>query len=77
MDLASYRVVPGEEVRVAPSSRELISVKTAQDFASRGQPLSWLSVDAEKAAGRVVERPTREALPINAQEQLIVELYSK
>ena len=26
---------------------------------------------------RMTERPTREAIPINAQEQLIVELYSK
>jgi len=34
-------------------------------------------MDAEKAAGRVTERPTRDAIPINAQEQLIVELYSK
>jgi hypothetical protein len=25
----------------------------------------------------VLERPTREAIAINAQEQLIVELYSK
>jgi ribosomal protein S4 len=25
----------------------------------------------------LLERPTREAIPINAQEQLIVELYSK
>jgi ribosomal protein S4 len=28
-------------------------------------------------AGRLVERPTRDTIPINAQEQLIVELYSK
>ena len=27
--------------------------------------------------GRVTERPTRDAIPLNAQEQLIVELYSK
>jgi ribosomal protein S4 len=43
----------------------------------RGQPVSWLSIDAEKASGRLLERPTRDAIPINAQEQLIVELYSK
>jgi ribosomal protein S4 len=49
----------------------------AQEFASRGQPVSWLSVDSEKASGRLLERPTRDAIPINAQEQLIVELYSK
>ena len=77
VDLPSYKVLPGQEVRVAPASRELLSVKVAQDFASRGQVVSWLSLDAEKASGRLTERPTRDAIPINAQEQLIVELYSK
>jgi small subunit ribosomal protein S4 len=77
VDIPAYRVEPGEEVRVAPSSRELVAVKLAQESASRGAPVSWLSVDQEKAAGRLVERPTRETIPINAQEQLIVELYSK
>jgi small subunit ribosomal protein S4 len=77
VDIASYRVEPGEEVRVAPASRELVPVKLAQESAARGAPVSWLSVDQAKAAGRLVERPTRETIPINAQEQLIVELYSK
>jgi len=77
MDIPSYRVLPGEEVRVSPASRELLSVKRAQEGASRGQPVAWLSVDQDKAAGRITERPTRDAIPINAQEQLIVELYSK
>ncbi len=77
VDVPAYRVLPGEEVRMAAASRELVAVKLAQEAASRGQPVAWLSVDADKAAGRMVERPTREAIPINAQEQLIVELYSK
>jgi small subunit ribosomal protein S4 len=77
VDIPSFRVLPGQEVRVAPASRENLSVKVAQEYATRGQPVSWLSVDAEKASGRLLERPTRDAIPINAQEQLIVELYSK
>ncbi len=77
VDVASYRVAKGEEVRMAAGSRELVAVKMAQESASRGQPVSWLSIDSEKAAGRLLERPTREMIPINAQEQLIVELYSK
>ncbi len=77
VDIPAYRVMPGQEVRVAASSREMVAIKLAQEFASRGQPVAWISVDAEKAAGRVTERPTRDAIPINAQEQLIVELYSK
>jgi small subunit ribosomal protein S4 len=77
VDISSYRVEPGEEVRVAPSSRDLVPVRLAQESAARGAPVSWLSIDQEKAAGRLVERPTRDTIPINAQEQLIVELYSK
>ncbi len=77
VDIPAYRVVPGQEVRVSPASRELLAVKVAQEGWTRGQPVSWLSVDQDKAAGRFTERPTRDAIPINAQEQLIVELYSK
>jgi small subunit ribosomal protein S4 len=77
VDIPAYHVVPGEEVRVAPASRELVAVKLAQEAWTRGQPVSWLSVDQDKAAGRFTERPARDAIPINAQEQLIVELYSK
>jgi small subunit ribosomal protein S4 len=77
VNVPSFAVLPGHEVRVAPESRELVAVKAAQELAARGAPVAWLQVDAEKAAGRFVERPTREAIPTAAQEQLIVELYSK
>ncbi len=77
VNIPSYRVIPGQEVRVAPKDREQVSVKLAQEYASRGAAVSWLSIDAEKAAGRLLELPTRDAIPVNATEQLIVELYSK
>jgi small subunit ribosomal protein S4 len=77
VDVPSFVVRPGQEIRLTPATRELTAVKLAQEFATRGQPVSWISVDAEKAAGKVTERPTRDAIPLNAQEQLIVELYSK
>ncbi len=77
VDIPSYRVVPGEEVRVAPESRELVPVKIALESSTRGAPMTWLSVDSAKASGRVTMLPTRDGIPLNAQEQLIVELYSK
>ena len=77
VDIPSYRVAPGDEVRVASKSRESVMVKAALEYASRGAPVNWLSVDAEKASGKYVERPAREEIPTPAQEQLIVELYSK
>jgi small subunit ribosomal protein S4 len=77
VDVPSFAVRPGQEVRLTAATRELTAVKASQEFAARGQPVSWIQVDAQKAAGRVTERPTRDAIPLNAQEQLIVELYSK
>ena len=77
VDIPSYRVLPGNEVKVADASRELVQVKAALEQASRGQPVSWIQVDSDKVLGRMTERPTRDAIPIAAQEQLIVELYSK
>ena len=77
VDIPSYQVAPGEEVRVAKGSRELDVVAASLELASRGQPVSWIAVDREARVGRVTERPTRDAIPIAAEEQLIVELYSK
>ena len=77
VDVPSFRVRPGDEVRVTDASRELVPGRAALEQFGRTQPVSWISVDAEKAVGKMTERPTRDAIPIAAQEQLIVELYSK
>src|SRR5215216_4946784 len=77
VDIPSYLVSPGEEVRLRLKSREQVSVMTAMDQSSRGAPLSWIAVDKHTFSGRMLERPTRPNIPIAAQEQLVVELYSK
>ena len=77
VDIPSYQVRPGEEVRVKQASREIPVVVGAMDQSSRGAPLSWIAVDKESFSGRVLERPQRQSIPIAAQEQLVVELYSK
>ena len=77
VDVPSYRVQPGDEVRVAPASKDLDVVAVALDLASKGQTVSWLAVDRDARTGRITERPTRDTIPVAAEEQLIVELYSK
>ncbi len=77
VDVSSYRVRPGDEVKVAEASRELVQVRHALEQFGRGQPVTWIQVDTDKALGKMTQRPTRDAIPIAAQEQLIVELYSK
>ena len=77
VDIPSYLVRPGEEVRVRQHAREHTSVLGALEVASRGASLSWIAVDKDTFSGRMLERPTRPNIPIAAQEQLVVELYSK
>jgi small subunit ribosomal protein S4 len=77
VDIPSFLVQPGQEVRVRMKSREQAAIMVAMDQSSRGAPLSWIAVDRESFSGRMLERPQRASIPIAAQEQLVVELYSK
>jgi small subunit ribosomal protein S4 len=77
VDIPSFAVTPGEEVRVRQKSRENVGVMAAIEQSSRGGALGWLAVDKETFSGRMLERPQRATIPLAAQEQLVVELYSK
>jgi small subunit ribosomal protein S4 len=77
VDIPSFLVQPGQEIRVRQKSRELTVVGAAIEQAARNAPLSWLAADRETFSGRMLERPQRASIPIAAQEQLVVELYSK
>jgi small subunit ribosomal protein S4 len=58
-------------------SREMAAIMSAMDQSTRGAPLSWIAVDRDTFSGHMLERPQRTSIPIAAQEQLVVELYSK
>jgi small subunit ribosomal protein S4 len=77
VDVPSYWVAPGEEIRVRQASRELGIIAAALEQAARGTTPTWLAVDKESFSGRLLEKPTRDRISLAAQEQLVVELYSK
>ncbi|MBF0218805.1 MAG: 30S ribosomal protein S4 [Gammaproteobacteria bacterium] len=77
VNIPSYKVNPGDLLAVADSAREQLRVKAASDMAQqRGIP-EWLDVDASKLSGVFKVIPDRADLPLEVQEQLVVELYSK
>jgi small subunit ribosomal protein S4 len=77
VDVPSFAVRPNDEVGLAVGSRDLTAVRASLEALSRAAPVSWLQVDADKAVGKLLELPTRDQIPLAAQEQMIVELYSK
>ena len=77
VDIPSYQVQPGDEVRLKEGSRDLVPVQVALESKTRPDTVSWLALDENSRTGRMLERPTREEIPLPVQESLIVELYSK
>ena len=77
VDVPSYQVHPGDEVRVDAKSKDLLPVQVALESKTKPSKVTWLAVDEGSRTGRMVERPGRADIPLAVQEQLIVELYSK
>jgi small subunit ribosomal protein S4 len=77
VNIPSYQVQVGDEIRIREGSKKLIILETSRDFAA-GQPaISWLSADHGNLSGKVLALPKREDINLPVNEQLIVELYSK
>ena len=77
VDIPSYEVQPGDEVRIKEGSRDMVPVQGALESKTRPDTVSWLALDEGTRTGRMLERPSRDEIPLPVQEQLIVELYSK
>jgi small subunit ribosomal protein S4 len=77
IDVPSYQVRPGDEIRLQPQSKDMLSVQVSLESKTRPTTVRWLAIDEGSRTGRMLERPTRADIPLAVQEQLIVELYSK
>ena len=76
-NIPSFQVNVGEEIAIRESSRKLVILEAAKDFASHQTSPNWLEIDRENYKGRVLALPRREDINLPVNEQLIVELYSK
>ena len=77
VNIPSYRLRVGDVLEVREGSRELTLITDSlSKIEHRGVP-SWLELDAQNFKGKVLQIPAREDIQLTAQEQLIVELYSK
>lgn len=75
VNLPSFQLKAGDIISVKEKSKSLETIHSALKN-MRDIP-EWLSVDKVKLEGSVVNIPERTAIAIEAQEQLIVELYSR
>jgi small subunit ribosomal protein S4 len=77
INIPSYLVKVGSEIRVREKSRKVERIVEAMEIVARRGIPQWLELDKDNFKGLVKTLPSREELVMPVQEQLVVELYSK
>ncbi|MDR3668221.1 MAG: 30S ribosomal protein S4 [Ignavibacteriaceae bacterium] len=76
VDIPSFILDAGDIIKIKDKSKKLDlihnSLKRVKD-----NTYSWLSIDKASLSGTFLQVPERVDVPLNANEQLVVELYSK
>jgi small subunit ribosomal protein S4 len=75
VNIPSYSLKIGDVVGVREKSKSLEAVTTS--LSSNSKKFDWLDWNSSDMSGKVLSTPSREMIPENIREQLIVELYSK
>ncbi|MBU0559824.1 MAG: 30S ribosomal protein S4 [Bacteroidetes bacterium] len=76
VNIPSFLLAPGDVVTVKENSKKLDIIHNALRK-TKDSVYNWLQVEKATLSGTFLQVPSREEVPLNANEQLIVELYSK
>jgi small subunit ribosomal protein S4 len=76
-NISSFQLKPGDRVEVRESRIGREPFKMARETLRSHQAPEWLSVDAAKLSGAVIDMPRRDQMPLDLNEQLVVEYYSR
>ena len=77
VNIPSYLVKPGDRVSPRDKSRKLFVIQESMKNIDTRQMVPYLEVDPNKMEGEFLEVPSRDAIPVPMDEQMVVELYSK
>ncbi len=76
VDIPSYILSAGDIIKIKEKSKKLDLIHNSLRKI-RDNQYTWLTVDKASLSGTFVQIPERTDVPLNANEQLVVELYSK
>ena len=76
-NVPSYQLRPGDRVEIRESHKNREPFKVLKETLRAHQAPEWVSVDAANLGGRVVDLPRRDQMPLDLNEQLVVEYYSR
>ncbi len=77
VDIPSYLLQPGDVIKVKDKSKTLDAIHNSLKNVPEEGVYNWLRVDKAQLSGQFLQIPERVDVPLHANEQLVVELYSK
>ncbi len=77
VNIPSYLLKAGDAIQVRDKSKKLDVIHSSMKRMKDSTMLPWLTLDKATMVGTFLQVPERADVPLNANEQLIVELYSK
>ena len=77
VDIASYRVKPGDVIAVREKSRSSAKFKALVEELGATATPKWLEKEKDSFEGKVIAMPQRDDIDYEVAEHLIVDLYSK
>jgi small subunit ribosomal protein S4 len=76
-NIPSAQLRLGDRIEVRESRRGREPFKLAKETLRSHQPPEWVTVDPAKLAGTIAQLPRRDQMPLDLNEQLVVEYYSR
>jgi small subunit ribosomal protein S4 len=76
-NIPSFQLKPGDRVEVRESRRSREPFKIVKETLKSHQAPEWLTVDAASLSGTISTSPSRDQMPLDLNEQLVVEYYSR
>ncbi len=77
VNVPSFIVRPGDVIQVKSKSKKLELIHNSMKKIREGKLMPWLDLDKAGMKGTLLSNPSRADIPLEVNESLIVELYSK
>jgi small subunit ribosomal protein S4 len=77
VDIASYLVKINDEISVVEKEKSQNLAKRMISLNPHQQTHEWVDLNKDSIVGKIVRYPKREEIPTIADEQIVVEFYSK
>ena len=75
VNIPSFLTSPGDVIKIEDKSRQIDIIH--ESLRRSRELVPWLSVDKVNLQGSVLEKPNREDIPTVAEEQVVIEFYSR